>query len=164
MAKYQTILRNRATEAEICFYRLVNNLGLNLIFQKHYNRTNGKVYYPDFKFVPTRKQLHQLKQLHWPVKSSRSLNTRLIVEIDGLYHERQALRDKIRQQEIEKGSKIQYKFLRFTNDQVLYFSNRTLLEFFNAVKELWNIELNFQGVIDVLVDNQAFNKNYEWYE
>lgn len=148
-------LRAKATEGEKQFYRLVKDLGLNLVFQKQFKRSNGYNYFIDFRFKLTRTQLHKLREKKWNVKPSKCIKHHLLVEIDGLYHDKQQAFDFQREQEIvNSNGSAKYHFLRFTNDEVLYNSASVLDRLYAYCQRLWGIELKYEGVRHILLDNQ----------
>ncbi len=152
---YIGILRTRATESEQVFYNLVKDLGLHCLFQMLFKRKNKGHYYVDFRFKLTRHQLQVLRGLGYPVKPSKCVKHRILVEIDGEYHNQQQAYDFQREQEILNNSgSVKYHFIRFTNNQVLFNSSEVIKKFYSLCKQLWGIELQFRTVQNVLLDNQ----------
>ena len=151
----RTTLRTKATESEKHFYNLTKHLGLNPVFQSRFHRNNGQNYYIDFRFKLTAKQLAVLRLSHWPIKPNKMLNHKLLIEIDGEYHNQQQAYDFQREQEILQRTKPnKYHFIRWTNHQVLYDSQFVLNQLYTICYQLWGIELQFKAVQDILYDNQ----------
>lgn len=152
--RYQTKLRLTATEAEQQFYYLTRNLGLNIVFQKYYKRNNGGVYFPDFQFSFNNNQFRALRKLGYLIKR-RVTRHRILVEIDGEYHNQQKAYDFQRQREIEnRQGKTKYHILRFSNNEVLYNTAHVLKRFKDFCKAIWKFDVDGCGVIDRLIKNQ----------
>lgn len=153
---YQRVLRSKATEAEKHFYRFTKDLGLHLVFQKKYNRPNNQKYFIDFQLSVSHAQLAALKKLRYPVKSHKCVKHRILVEIDGEYHNSTEAYDFQRECEIiNRRGAIRYHFLRFTNNDVLYNSKSVLNRLYAYIFKLWGVELDFEAVRYSLMENQG---------
>jgi hypothetical protein len=152
--RYQTKLRLSATDAEQQFYYLTRDLGLNIVFQKYYKRRNGGVYFPDFQFSLNNNQFRYLRKMGLNRKR-RIIRHRILVEIDGGYHDQQKAYDYQRQREIEnRQGKTKYHIIRFTNHEVLYNTASVLDRFKAYCKEIWGCDLNMVGITTGLLRNQ----------
>lgn len=152
---FQDSLRNKPTEAEKVFYTLTKSLGLNLVFQKRFKRDNGLNYFIDFQFKLTFNQLSKLRMKKWPVKANKCINHRLLIEIDGEYHNFQTAYDFQREQEVlQRNNPIKYHFIRWTNHRIMFDSQAVLKELYTICNTLWGIELQFDEVKSILYDNQ----------
>lgn len=159
--RYQTKLRYNATLAEKMFYLLFKDYGLNIVFQKYFHRKNGKVYFPDFQLRITRYQCHLLRTLGYKLTKKPHIQ-RILVEIDGEYHQFTRSQDQIRQKELETkiSSHCQYHVVRFTNAEVLNTPDIVKDRLHQVFIRFWGIDFSFKTVREVMFDNMDQQKEY----
>jgi very-short-patch-repair endonuclease len=112
LGQYAQKLRNTMTKAEACLWKYALKTKKSEGFQFRRQRPVGK-YIADFISLPLK----------------------LIIEVDGETHniESVALRDKVRQQELES---MGFHFLRFTDDEVLKNMDGVIVVINNTIKKL----------------------------